>query len=132
MNNSFLGTGWGFPPTFRKGTQTVDMVSDEQDVQQSLEILLTTGVGERVMQYRYGCNMTRLLFEPLNTTLQTYMEDIVKTAILYFEPRIVLNSVKLIPMSNEGRVDIKVEYTIAGTNSRYNYVYPFYKEEGNF
>ena len=129
--DSFLGKGWAFPPTFVKGSRNVKMVSDEKDIKESLEVLLTTGIGERVMLSRYGCNMTRLLFEPLNTTLQTYMEDIVKTAILYFEPRIILNSVKLHPFANEGRIDIKVDFTISGTNSRYNYVYPFYKLEGN-
>lgn len=129
---SFLGTGWAFPPTFVKGSQNVTMASDEEDIKQSLQILLTTGIGERVMQAKYGCNMTRLLFEPVNTTLQTYMEDIVKTAILYFEPRIVLNAVVLEPFANEGRIDIKVDFTIEGTNSRYNYVYPFYKEESTF
>ena len=130
--DSFLGTGWAFPPTFTKGDQSVTMVDDEIDIQQSLHILLTTGVGERVMQWKYGCDMTRLLFEPMNTTLRTYMEDIVKTAILYFEPRIILDSLKLVPIQNEGRINIEVNYTIPGTNSRYNYVFPFYKEEGTF
>ena len=40
-NTSFLGTGWSFPPTFNRDTATVDMVSDEKDIQQSLEIILS-------------------------------------------------------------------------------------------
>lgn len=130
LNTSFLGTGWGFPPTFVKGKKGIIMSSDEQDIQESLHILLTTRVGERVMLPKYGCNMERLLFEPLNTSLQTYMEDLIKTAILYFEPRILLNKVTLDPRPLEGLIEIEVDFTIRGTNSRYNFVYPFYQEEG--
>ncbi len=62
--------------------------------------------------------------------VQAYMQDLIKTAILYFEPRIILNSVTLETNSNEGRIDIHVDYTIAATNTRNNVVYPFYKTEG--
>ncbi|MFZ4699396.1 MAG: GPW/gp25 family protein, partial [Candidatus Methylumidiphilus sp.] len=80
-DDSFLGTGWGFPPTFDRGLGGVAMISDEEDIRSSLEILLSTDIGERVMQPRYGCNMHRLVFEPLDTTLQAYMEDLIRTAI---------------------------------------------------
>ena len=106
------------------------MISDEPDIGSSLEILLSTDVGERVMQPRYGCDMHRLLFEPLDTTLRAYMKDLIWTAILYFEPRIILDDVILEPEPLEGRVVIEIRYTIAGTNTRNNFVYPFYIEEG--
>ena len=101
-DRSFLGTGWGFPPTFRRSTPGVAMVSEEDDIKSSLEILLSTRVGERVMQPKYGCNMDRLLFEPLDTTLQAYMKDLIKTAILYFEPRVILDTVTLKPEVQDG------------------------------
>ncbi|GJL65203.1 MAG: baseplate protein [Nitrospirales bacterium] len=127
---SFLGTGWSFPPTFHRSSQGVEMISDEEDIQSSLAVLLSTDVGERVMQPKYGCNLHRLVFEPLDTTLQAYMKDVIKTAILYFEPRIILNNVTLEPVSEEGRITIDIDYTVATTNTRYNFVYPFYIEEG--
>ncbi len=130
-DESFLGKGWGFPPTFNKTTRTVDMLSGEDDIRSSLEILLSTHVGERVMQPKYGCNLDRLVFEPVDTTLQAYIKDLIKTAILYFEPRIILNDVVLIPRQMEGRIDIDIHYTVATTNTRNNYVYPFYIEEGS-
>ncbi len=129
-DRSFLGTGWSFPPTFRRSTRSVEMLSDEYDIQSSLEILLSTRVGERVMQPKYGCNMEKLLFEPLDTTLQAYMKDLIRTAILYFEPRIILENVTLEPVVNEGRININIEFTVATTNTRNNFVYPFYLNEG--
>lgn len=128
-HDSFLGTGWGFPPTFSRETG-VQMESGEEDIRQSLEILLSTEVGERIMQPKYGCDMKRLVFEPLDTSLQAYMKDLIHTAILYFEPRIILNNLTLEPSVNEGRINVNLDYTIATTNTRHNYVYPFYKEEG--
>lgn len=130
QQSSFLGTGWGFPPTFSRGARGVEMISGEDDIRSSLEILLSTEVGERVMQPRYGCNLHRLLFEPLDLTLQAYMRDLIKTAILYFEPRIVLDDVTFELKSDEGRIDITVDYTVAATNTRNNFVYPFYLGEG--
>jgi phage baseplate assembly protein W len=129
-NISYLGIGWSFPPTFLEGGKSVAMSSDAQDIQESLQILLNTRIGERILQPKYGCNTERLLFEPLDTTLQAYMQDLIKTAILYFEARIRLNKVDLVPELTEGRILIQVDYTIKGTNSRYNFVYPFYIEEG--
>jgi phage baseplate assembly protein W len=128
---SFFGTGWDFPPTFVKGTSSVKMISDEQDIQSSLEILLSTRIGERIMQPTYGCELTKLLFEPLDTTLKAYLKDLINDAILYHEPRIILNDVKLeIADPNLGIIEITLDYTIASTNTRYNYVYPFYLSEG--
>ena len=83
------------------------------------------------MQPKYGCNLERLLFQPLDTGLQAYMQDLIRTAILYFEPRIILDKIHLELFQNEGRVDIELDYRVAATNTRYNFVYPFYLEEGS-
>jgi hypothetical protein len=127
---SFYGTGWAFPPTFDNAVGEVKMASDMEDIQQSLQILLSTRPGERIMQPTYGCNLEELLFEPLTTTLKTYMQQIIQTAILYHEPRIKLNKVDLSESNDlEGLVLIKIDYTVRSNNSRFNYVYPFYKKE---
>ena len=128
--SSFYGSGWAFPPAFDNKTGEALMVSDATDIQQSLHVLLSTRPGERVMQPTYGCNLEELLFEPLTTTFKTYIKQLIQTAILYHEPRIKLNNVDLDDSVDvEGLVLIKLEYTIRTSNSRYNFVYPFYKTE---
>ena len=131
--NSFLGTGWAFPPTFEHETGTVEMVSDFTDIKESLDILLSTSLGERVMQPRYGCELNDYLFEPLSSTVIGYIKDRVKTSILLFEPRIIAEKIDVTGDDSfdliEGRFTINVEYTIPGTNSRFNYVYDYYKNE---
>ncbi len=131
-NKSFLGRGWGFPPEFNRGTKAVKMLEDEADIKSSLEILLSTRLGERIMVPGYGCNLDELLFKPLNLTLKTFVVELIKTAILYYEPRIDVNRIEINPTNElEGVLLINIDYTIRTTNSRKNMVYPFYKEEGN-
>ena len=130
---SFLGTGWAFPPTFNRGTGVVELVRDAEDIEQSLNILLSTSLGERVMQPEYGCNLTDYLFESLSSGIIGYIKDRVKNAILYYEPRIVAEKIDVASDASsdllEGHFTITIEYTIPGTNSRFNYVYDYYKNE---
>ncbi len=107
------------------------MLSDEEDIKSSLGILLTTRPGERVMRPDYGCNLDELVFEPLTTTFKTYIKDLIATAILYYEPRIEVNSIEMDDTGElEGRILITIDYTISATNTRFNFVFPFYKNEG--
>jgi phage baseplate assembly protein W len=101
------------------------------DINKSLEILLSTRLGERVMLPNYGCNLEELLFQPLDVTLKTYVTELIKTAILYYEPRIDTQTVTL-DATNElnGEISINIEYVVRITNSRANMVFPFYKTEG--
>ena len=127
---SFLGVGWSFPPTFYKNPCRVKMVPDEEDIKQSLQILLSTRHGERIMQPEYGCNLDVLLFEPINTSLITFVKDLIEKAILYHEPRIDLTKIDInTGQVLEGLLLIELEYVIRSTNSRYNLVYPFYLKE---
>ncbi|MBL0741128.1 GPW/gp25 family protein [Chryseolinea sp. Jin1] len=106
------------------------MLSDVDDIQSSLEILLSTRQGERVMRQDYGCNLEELVFEPLTTSFKTYIKDLIATAILYYEPRIEVNKIDLDDTGElEGRILISIDFTVRATNSRFNFVYPFYKAE---
>lgn len=131
QNNTFLGRGWSYPPTFNKNLEEVEMVTEEQDIKESIEIILSTRLGERIMKPEFGCNMDELLFAPIDLSLTTYISDLIKTAILYFEPRIDLNNVRINTSDElEGVVLVELDYTIRTTNSRRNLVYPFYRGEG--
>jgi len=132
LDQSFLGEGWGFPPEFNRGAKMVVTTSGEDDIKKSLEILLSTRLGERIMLPNYGCNLEELLFQPLDLSLKTYVKDLIKTAILYHEPRIDVLRVDIDNTNElEGELLIKIDYLIRITNSRANMVYPFYTIEGN-
>jgi phage baseplate assembly protein W len=129
-NRGFLGRGWKFPPTFTKGYYSAELSQFEQDVRESLNILISTLVGERVMRPGYGTNVHNLIFENLDSNTGTLIADELKKAILLHEPRIFVD--KITPTQEElnGTLEMLIEYTIIATNTRYNIVYPFYFTEG--
>ncbi len=130
--NKFLGVGWSFPPTFSKAAGTVTTSVGTEEIEQSLEILLTTSLGERVMLPEYGSNMEDLLFEPVDTSLQTLMIDRIQTAILFYEPRIEIDKIELqTDQILEGVILLILDYKIRASNSRFNFVFPFYRNEGS-
>ncbi|WP_298548742.1 GPW/gp25 family protein [uncultured Aquimarina sp.] len=129
-DNKFLGSGWSFPPQFQKGGDQVVMVSGEKDIEQSLYILLTTSLQERVMQSDYGCELKDYVFESINQRFITDIKNAVTDAILNHEPRIKVDTVVLDNTDPEkGLIHIKVTYTVRMTNNRFNLVYPFYINE---
>jgi len=130
-NDAFLGTGWSFPPEFNKGSKLVLMRSGAEDIKESLAVIITTRLGERIMEPKFGCNLEEVLFKPLDLTMKTYASDLIRSAILYFEPRINLNSVDLSKSDDlNGVLYIELDYSIRSTNSRMNMVYPYYRSEG--
>lgn len=129
---SILGTGWSFPPAFSQNGAEVQMVSDEEDIRQSLQLILRTGLNERILQEDFGADLGSLLFEEVNEDLLGQVQRIVATALLRHEPRIDVEEVNA--RANDavqGELLLSISYSIRGTNSRYNMVYPFYLLEGN-
>lgn len=131
MDRDFLGRGWSFPPDFTGPATGVAMLEEDLDVASSLQILLSTTPGERVMQPLYGCNMSEFVFESLDTRMMTLMQDKIESAILYYEARVTLENVTLDDSQIlEGVVLINLTYQVKSTNSRFNFVFPYYIQEG--
>lgn len=129
---SFLGKGWSFPPTFSKNGAFIEMVTEEKDIRQSLKILLSTSVGERLMHPGFGCELKQFQFEEVTQALITSIEDVIKDALLNYEPRINLNKISITQGEKHASVLlITVDYTIRATNNRANLVYPFYLQEAD-
>jgi phage baseplate assembly protein W len=126
----FRGIGWKFPIEFSRKHDTVVMLTGEEDIRNSLDVLFATNVGERVMHPNYGSALSNFLFMPVNKSTMTYIQAIISDEILFNEPRINVTDIMIEPsVSESGRLDITIEYIIVATNNRYNYVYPFYIRE---
>jgi phage baseplate assembly protein W len=137
MNNkqykqkSFLGTGWNFPPSFSNKGGTAKMVDDEEDIHQSLMILLSTIPGERVHRPKFGCGIHKMVYEKINSSTVTLFKHTIEKSIILFETRIQVNNIEIdFSKEAEGTLYINIDYTIRLTNTRSNMVYPFYFREG--
>jgi Bacteriophage baseplate protein W len=128
---TFLGIGWKFPPEFDRQSKSVTLVSEEQDIKESLFILMSTRPGERVLQPEYGCDLSVLNFESINEGLINRASEIIHDAVLHFEPRITLDDVSVSTKNMyDGVLEISLVYSIRKTNKRNNIVYPYYLLEG--
>lgn len=127
----YIGKGWKFPVMFQKH-QGVEMVSGEEDIRQSLQILFSTLPGERIFRSGYGCHLNRSVFSNPGLTGKTLLIREIKNAVLLYEPRIEIERVEVDDHSciEEGIIKVSLDYRIRQTNSRSNIVYPFYLLEG--
>jgi len=131
-NEAFLGQGWSFPPEFFAGGSQVELVSGEEDIRQSLEILLSTSLGERTMFSAFGCDLKRYMFEEIDQGLINGIRSVVGDGLLNNEPRIKVMNVDIdVSEAWSGMILISVDYMIRTTNNRYNLVYPFYINEAS-
>lgn len=128
-NQSFLGTGWSFPPRFTK--TGVRMVSDEEDIAESLRILLSTNPGERVMRPDFGCGIRPHVFSPMDESAKSILSSTIRRAILFHEPRVTVEKIHIERSESDlGAILIGIDYTIDATNNRRNIVFPYYLAEG--
>ncbi|NQY34216.1 MAG: GPW/gp25 family protein [Alteromonadaceae bacterium] len=130
-NNNFLGLGWNFPPKFNEHGKTLTMISNEEEIYQSLVLLLQTVKGQRLMRSNFHCDLQPFVFHNVDNYLINQVKNTVSKAILLHEARIELDHVDVEADSEEpGMVNVKIEYRIRANNSRQNIVFPFYLKEG--
>ncbi|MDF2188599.1 GPW/gp25 family protein [Paraflavitalea sp. CAU 1676] len=125
--NEIIGTGWAFPPHFDPEQNTTAMTSGVEDINQSLYILFTTELGERVMQPNYGSAMKSMIFESINEHFKSYMRMVLVRSIALYEARIrPLNIDFIADETLEGRYLMQLDYIIVSTRQRNNFLFPFY------
>jgi len=125
-DRDFLGKGWRFPVSVNL-TGGVSSSAFEENVRQSIFIILGTAPGERVMRPDFGCRIHDLMFAPNNDVTAVRAAYYCEEAIYKYEPRIAEVAVSAVPNSVEpNRLDLHIIYVIAGTNDKRNLVYPFY------
>ncbi|HYN44633.1 MAG TPA: GPW/gp25 family protein [Candidatus Limnocylindrales bacterium] len=130
MSKDFLGRGWKFPVMADSATGGISMSEYEQDIKESIWIILSTSKGERVMRPDFGCGIHDLVFYPINTTTVNLIHNSIQEALTLWEPRIELNKLGVEEKSDEGKLEISIDYRVRVTNNRFNLVYPFYLKEG--
>ena len=131
QEKSFLGIGWGFPPTFNKERAEVEMTTKEEDIKQSLQIYFHTKLGERIIRQDFGCIIHEHLFDRLDKSILDVLTFELKQNIGNIEPRIFVDELNIRPIDPEdGRIEINIVYKIISTNVRDNIVFPYFLNEG--
>jgi phage baseplate assembly protein W len=128
---AFLGRGWAWPVQLDPRTGLVASVAHEEDIRQSMRIILETSPGERVMRPNFGCGIHELVFEALDSTTVQRIRSTVEEALRRCEARIEVLSVEVDDSAtSEGKLLVEIGYRVRKTNQVGNLVFPFYFREG--
>jgi phage baseplate assembly protein W len=131
QQKDWLGRGWAYPVALDPLTGGIAVSEYEADIRQSIIIILGTARGERLMRPDFGCGIHELVFEVIDVATITRVETTVTEAMVKYEPRIEVLSVRADPLqAADGLLLIEFEYRVRRTNQKDNLVYPFYFREG--
>ncbi|MBR6325625.1 MAG: GPW/gp25 family protein [Lachnospiraceae bacterium] len=125
-DKSFLGTGMKFPPQIDVVTGRFKTSSLEESVKESIYIILMTQQTERFVRPDFGCNLMSYTFMDINATTTNILVREITEAILSQEPRIADVNITTEMRDSQGVLLINIDYTLQGSNTSDNLVFPFY------
>lgn len=138
MSKPFLGVGWSFPLEVVGAGESdnakageLRVAQYEESVRQSIWLILGTSKGERVMRPDFGCGIYDLVFETNSASSAGRIEEEVRNALLFFEPRIDVLEVHVENGAGGEVLIISIDYQVRATDNMFNLVYPFYLERGS-
>jgi hypothetical protein len=109
----------------------VASVAYEDDIRQSILIILQTAPGERVMRPNFGCGIHELVFTSLDSTTIQLIRSSVEEALRRCEARIDVLGVTVDEDATiDGKLEVEIEYRVRKTNQTGNLVFPYYFGEG--
>lgn len=122
-----MGAGWAFFPMRTDVTGRVVLVTHEQEIEESIRLILSTAPGERPMRPDFGCAIHDFVFAPADAATAGQIAFEVRAALDRWEPRVDVLEVRVeLDDTDEGTLRIQIGYRIRGTNDPRNLVFPFY------
>jgi phage baseplate assembly protein W len=123
---NITGNGWGFPLRIN-ALGGFTMVTRENDIEESIRIILGTARGERRMRPNFGCGIQDFVFAPNSAATWSQIAYHVEQALGWWEPRIKVMEADVHPDTNDqSRLLINIKYRINESNNERSLVYPFY------
>ena len=130
-SKSFLGRGFAFPPRVDSATGKFIMAENEEDIRQSIYIILMTRMKERAMLPDFGSNLQDYIFGLPDSDFEVRINREIQDALMKYEPRIVNVKTEIDDRDiKNGVVYFQISYLVRSTNNPNNLVFPYYLEEG--
>lgn len=130
MEREFLGIGWKYPVGV-EADGSISSSSYEENIRESILLILGTAKGERLMRPEFGCSIHEYVYNTMDTLTLRMIENAIYEALVAWEPRIEVNEIKtLTEKALEGKLLISIDYKVRRSNTQVNLVYPFYLKEG--
>jgi phage baseplate assembly protein W len=126
MTNPIIGSGWTFPPRI-DSQGGISLTNEFSELDQAIQIILSTSLGQRVMRPTFGCRLQELVFAPNNSQTAAQARRYVEEALGMWEPRIRVTEIRVGPDPNSAsRLLIEIEYQVKATHDKRSLVHPFY------
>lgn len=131
LGKEFMGRGWAFPFRVEPASGRIRTAADEEDIRESILIILKTAKNERVMRPDFGCGIHDLVFAAVDTATLAQVKRDVEDSLRTHEARIEVTGV-VARAGNllNGQLIIEIDYRVRQTNQPGNLVFPFYFREG--
>ena len=81
------------------------MVSDEEDIRQSIIIFLSTRIGERTLRPGYGNTLLEYVFAPMRMDIMDAVAEELKMSLRIYEPRILVDKIQIAAARAAGRAE---------------------------
>jgi phage baseplate assembly protein W len=112
-----FGRSIAFPPRIGADGRWAWSVGSD-NIRESIEIILLTEVGERLMLGSFGGDMNRFLFEPNTPSTHRQIQERVMLALRQWEPRIIVQDVSVMPdPDDELRAVVVIAYRLVATQA---------------
>jgi len=114
---NIFGQGLSFPP--RVGADgRLAWSEGEENVRESIRVILTTEPSERLMREEFGCGLRRFLFEPNTLTTRTLIREQVIDTLKRWEPRVEVDEVQVEPDAEDARlIGIQIHFRLVATQT---------------
>ncbi|MET0145822.1 MAG: GPW/gp25 family protein [Ilumatobacteraceae bacterium] len=126
MAELFIGRGLAYPMRVSP-TGGIALVSNDEEIAESIRLILGTSPGERPMRPEFGCPIHDHVFSPADAAIIGLLAFEVRNSLARWEPRIDVHDV-LVSQDDaqSGLLYIDITYEIRDTNDVRNLVFPFY------
>lgn len=131
QSKNFLGRGFAFPPRIDAATGRFVMAENEEDIRQSIYIILMTRMKERAMLPDFGSSIHDYMFGVPDSDFELKINREIQEALMKYEPRIVNVQTEIDKRDlGKGLIYLNISYLVRSTNNPNNLVFPYYLEEG--
>ncbi|MFL6227733.1 MAG: GPW/gp25 family protein [Pyrinomonadaceae bacterium] len=117
-SGQIYGKGLSFPP--RVGTDGRTVWSEgEENVRESIRIILLTDKRERLRLPAFGGSLSRYLFEPNTVTTRQLIRDRITKELAQWEPRVAVEDVSVEPDETDPQAAVAtIKYRLVATRKQ--------------
>lgn len=99
-------------------TEDFNLIKDSPSVRQSLKNIILTNVRERPFNVGFGASLYQDIFENYNYEMVLSLQSRIVNNITLFEPRVIVNDVRVIDELQANYISIILDFSIKNTPIR--------------